>query len=375
MMILAFVPVLLVAVLINSAVVVVDAYEREALTVFGEFREVLEPGINIVPPFVSETHAFDMRTQTVDVPQQEAITEDNSPVVANAVLYVRVMDAKRAFLEVEDYERAVSNLGQTTLRAVLGDMKLDETLHQRRTINERIRKEIAGPTDQWGVRIEAVEVQAINPSRDVVQSMEQQTSAERRRRAMILDAQGERRSDIERARGDRRADILEAEGEKQAEILEAQGEAISTVLRARAADSMGERAVIDRGMETLESIGAGESTTFVLPQETTSLLGRYGRHLTGSDVGDGTTLESGEFDAEDREMLGLDDIADIVDGIQDGEGDGEVRGYEDGAEVDAYDEASKVDDYGDGAEVEAIREADDTFDDGEDREVEDPERN
>jgi regulator of protease activity HflC (stomatin/prohibitin superfamily) len=305
---------------VASAVEIVEAYEQRALTVFGELRELLAPGLHVVPPFVSRTYTFDMRTRTVDVPHQEAITRDNSPVTADAVVYVRVMDAKRAFLEVEDYERATSNLAQTTLRAALGDMELDETLSQREKINERIRRELEGPTDEWGVRVEAVEVREVTPSGDVTDAMEQQTAAERRRRAMILEAQGQRRSDVERAQGDKQANILEAQGEKQSQILEAQGEAISTVLRARSAESMGERAVVQRGMEALEEIGRGESTTFVMPQELTSLMSRYGRHLTGADAataGDrdgGPRLESLGFDDETRELLGLDDVESMAAG-------------------------------------------------------------
>ena len=298
---------------ILSAIEIVDAYDRGALTVFGEYRKLLEPGINFVPPFVSRVYRFDMRTQTIDVPHQEAITRDNSPVTADAVVYIRVMDAKRAFLEVDDYKRAVSNLAQTTLRAVLGDMELDDTLSKRERINARIREELDEPTDEWGIRVESVEVREVTPSRDVKGAMEQQTSAERQRRAMILEAQGERRSAIEKAEGDKQSNIIRAQGEKQSRILESQGEAISTVLRARSAESMGERAVIDKGMETLTEIGQSESTTFVLPQELSSLVGRYGKHLTGSDIKlDGDVLESLEFDEETRELIGLDDIAEIL---------------------------------------------------------------
>ncbi|MGQ3414189.1 SPFH domain-containing protein [Natrinema sp. LN54] len=292
---------------------IVDAYDRAALTVFGEYRELLEPGLNIVPPFVSRIYTFDMRTQTIDVPSQEAITRDNSPVTADAVVYIRVMNAKRAFLEVDDYQRAVSNLAQTTLRAVIGDMELDDTLSRREMINERIRQELDEPTDEWGIRVESVEVREVTPSQGVKGAMEEQTSAERRRRAMILEAQGERRSAVEKAEGDKQSNIIRAQGEKQSQILESQGDAISTVLRARSAESMGERAVIDKGMETLGEIGQGESTTFVMPQELTSLVGRYGKHLSGSDVeGNGADLESLEFDEETRELIGLDDIADII---------------------------------------------------------------
>jgi regulator of protease activity HflC (stomatin/prohibitin superfamily) len=317
---------LIILVAVWQAVVIVDAYEKKALTVFGEYRSLLEPGINFVPPFVARTYSFDMRTQTLDVPRQEAITRDNSPVTADAVVYIRVMNAKKAFLEVDDYKTAVSNLAQTTLRAVLGDMELDDTLNKRQEINARIRRELDEPTDEWGIRVESVEVREVNPSKDVQQAMEQQTSAERRRRAMILEAQGERQSAIETAQGEKQSNIIRAQGEKQSQILEAQGDAISTVLRARSAESMGERAVIDKGLETLADIGTSESTTYVLPQELTSLVGRYGKHLTGSDVGDGTDdLDALDFDEETRELLGLDNIESIL-----GQLENEVEGMNGG---------------------------------------------
>ena len=314
---------------IYSAVEIVNAYEKRALTVFGEYRRLLEPGLSVVPPFVSKTYTFDMRTQTIDVPTQEAITRDNSPVTADAVVYIRVMDAKRAFLEVDDYEGAVSDLAQTTLRAVLGDMELDDTLSEREVINRRIHEELDEPTDEWGVRVESVEVRSVQPSRGVQQAMEQQSSAERRRRAMILEAQGERRAAIETAQGDQQADVISAQGEKQASVLRAQGDAVATVLRSRASESMGERAIVERGLESLERIGTSPSSTFVLPQELTSLLGRYGRGLTDSDVQESAGLESLEFDAETRELIGLDDIDEIiaaVEGVESGEAVGDLDG-------------------------------------------------
>ncbi|MFD1598487.1 SPFH domain-containing protein [Halobellus rarus] len=318
---------------VYSAVEIVNAYEKRALTVFGEYRKLLEPGINFVPPFVSKTYTFDMRTQTFDVPKQEAITRDNSPVTADAVVYIRVMDAKRAFLEVDNYQRAVSNLAQTTLRAVLGDMELDETLSEREKINRRIATELDEPTDRWGIRVESVEVRSVKPSAAVQTAMEDQSSAERRRRAMILEAQGERRSAVETAEGDKQANIIRAQGEKQSQILEAQGDAISTVLRAKSAESMGERAMIDRGFDALTSIGTSPSTTYVLPQELTSLLGRYGRGLTGSDVQESAGLESLDFDAETRELLGLDEIDEIAAAVEEIEGVeavGDLPGRDDG---------------------------------------------
>ncbi len=316
-----------------SMVEIVDAYDKGALTVLGEYRKLLEPGLNIVPPFVSRVYTFDMRTQTIDVPSQEAITRDNSPVTADAVVYIRVMNAKRAFLEVDNYQRAVSNLSQTTLRAVIGDMELDDTLSRREMINERIRQELDEPTDEWGIRVESVEVREVTPSQGVKGAMEQQTSAERRRRAMILEAQGERRSAVEKAEGDKQSNIIRAQGEKQSQILEAQGDAISTVLRARSAESMGERAVIDKGMDTLTEIGQSESTTFVLPQELTSMVGRYGKHLSGSDVkANGQQLDSLEFDEDTRTLIGLDDIGEML-GEIDAESEMDVEAMEQEAQA------------------------------------------
>jgi regulator of protease activity HflC (stomatin/prohibitin superfamily) len=344
---------------VYQAVEIVNAYEKRALTVFGEYRKLLEPGINFIPPFVSRTYTFDMRTQTLDVPRQEAITRDNSPVTADAVVYIKVMDARKAFLEVDDYKKAVSNLAQTTLRAVLGDMELDDTLNKRQEINAKIRKELDEPTDEWGIRVESVEVREVNPSKDVQQAMEQQTSAERKRRAMILEAQGERRSAVEKAEGDKQSNIIRAQGEKQSQILEAQGDAISTVLRAKSAESMGERAVIDKGMETLAEIGQGESTKFILPQELTSLVGRYGKHLQGSDVKEnGHSLEALDFDDETREMLGLDDIEEIL-GQIDEEAQVDVEAMEEEAQKIKEGQDSGLD-----SADEMIQEMDAEIDDG-----------
>ncbi|MFB6202212.1 MAG: SPFH domain-containing protein, partial [Halorhabdus sp.] len=190
------------------------------------------------------------------------------------------------------------------------------------------------------------------------QAMEQQTSAERRRRAMILEAQGERRSAVEEAQGEKQSNIIRAQGEKQSQILEAQGDAISTVLRAKSAEAMGERAVIERGMETLEAIGEGESTKFVLPQELTSLVGRYGKHLTGSDTRtDGEILEGLDFDAETREMLGLDDIEEIL-GQIDQEAEVDVEEMEEQAQ--AVKSGAETADIKDPDEV--IEEMDNEFD-------------
>lgn len=334
MSVLALLGLVIAILLVWQSVEIVEATEKRALTILGEYRRLLDPGINFIPPLVSRTVSFDMRTQTLDVPRQEAITRDNSPVTADAVVYIKVMDAKKAFLEVEDYKNAVSNLAQTTLRAVIGDMELDDTLNKRQEINAKIRQNLDEPTDEWGIRVESVEVREVNPSQDVQQAMEQQTSAERKRRAMILEAQGERRSAIEKAEGDKQSNIIRAQGEKQAQILEAQGDAVSTVLRAKSAQAMGERAIIEKGMETLEALGEGESTKFVLPQELSSMVGRYGKHLTGSDIETVPgTLDSLDFDDDTRDLLGLDSIEDTLNQLETDADDVDLEAMEKEAEA------------------------------------------
>ncbi|MFB6078206.1 MAG: SPFH domain-containing protein [Halarchaeum sp.] len=286
-----------------ESVEIVQAYERRPYTVLGAYEGILGPGINLVLPFVTETHRYDVRTQTVEVPPQAAITRDNSPVTASAVVYLRVVDAERAFLDVDDYRNATRTLAQTSLRAVVGDMALDDTLSRRDVINERIDAELADTVADWGVAVDAVEVKHVMPSDGVVAAMERQSAAERHRRAAILEAQGRRRAAVERARGAKEAAILRAEGSKRASVLEAQGDAAATVLRARAAEAMGERALIERGFDAVERVGAGAARTYVVPQEVSWLVGRVGGQFGG---GHGSALT-----AQDVDLVEL-DVADLV---------------------------------------------------------------
>jgi regulator of protease activity HflC (stomatin/prohibitin superfamily) len=147
---------------ISESVVVVKATEKRVKTEFGEFDKVLEPGINVVKPFVSNTHAFDMQTHAIDVPRQEATTRDEFPVSVDIAVHVDVMDVEKAFLADEAYQTAVSRLTQTTLRTVLGDMDLDDALNGRQEISSRLLAELDIPTDEWGIHAESVEVRDVN---------------------------------------------------------------------------------------------------------------------------------------------------------------------------------------------------------------------
>ncbi|MGM0381285.1 MAG: SPFH domain-containing protein [bacterium] len=278
-----------------SSFTIVRPYQKKTLTVFGDFWGVLEPGINFVPPFVSSLFTYDMREQTIDVPKQGVITEDNAPVQADGVIYIKIQDVKKAFLEVDNYLRAVQNLSQTTLRAVMGNMELDETLNRRDVINTKIQEELAEPTDEWGIRVKRVEIRNIEPSKDVTQAMEEQTSAERRRRAMVTEARGKKRSEILKAEGEKKSRIIRAEGEKQERIRVAQGEAESLYLRALASKTMGEQAVIVRSLEALEKAAGEESNSFFFPYELAGTIGRLGRDISDSDFPSSQLLEGADL--------------------------------------------------------------------------------
>lgn len=159
-----------VIITIWQSVETVAAYEKKVLTIFGEYRTLLEPGLNIIPPFVSRTYAFDMRTQTFDIPRIEATTWDNSSVTVDVVVEFKLIDPKQAFFELEDYKRSLSMLTQSTLRAVVEDMKLEDALNKRQEIAAKIRTELDGPTDKWGIRVEGVEVREVDMSKQAQQA-------------------------------------------------------------------------------------------------------------------------------------------------------------------------------------------------------------
>ena len=218
-------------VVITSGVKIVQPYEQAIYMRLGKFVRVLNQGLNIVCPLINQVVKLDLRTEVLDVPKQEVITKDNSPVEVDAVIYIKVTDPKNAFFEVTDYRWATVNLAQTTLRSIIGEMELDQILSSRERINVSLRDILDENTDKWGVKIEAVEIREVDPARKVKDSMEEQTSAERKRRAAILEADGQKRAAILEAEGKKKSMILEAEGKRQSMILEAEGERIATILQ------------------------------------------------------------------------------------------------------------------------------------------------
>lgn len=270
-------------VVITSGVKIVQPYEQAIYMRLGKFVRVLNQGLNIVCPLINQVVKLDLRTEVLDVPKQEVITKDNSPVEVDAVIYIKVTDPKNAFFEVTDYRWATVNLAQTTLRSIIGEMELDQILSSRERINVSLRDILDENTDKWGVKIEAVEIREVDPARKVKDSMEEQTSAERKRRAAILEADGQKRAAILEAEGKKKSMILEAEGKRQSMILEAEGERIATILQGQGeaqklrimsvgAASMDSKAMSVLSMQTLQEVGKGESSKFFFPMELTKLV-------------------------------------------------------------------------------------------------------
>ena len=272
-----------VIVVITSGVKIVQPYEQAIYMRLGKFVRVLNQGLNFVCPLINQVVKLDLRTEVLDVPKQEVITKDNSPVEVDAVIYIKVTDPRNAFFEVTNYRLATVNLAQTTLRSIIGEMELDEILSSREKINVSLRDILDENTDKWGVKIEAVEIREVDPARKVKDSMEEQTSAERRRRAAILEADGMKRAAILGAEGKKKSRILEAEGLRQSMILEAEGKRLATILEGQGeaqklrimsvgAASMDSKAMSVLSMQTLQEVGKGESSKIFFPMEVTKLV-------------------------------------------------------------------------------------------------------
>jgi len=280
-------------VIVVNGVKIIRPYEQAIYIRLGSFIKILNPGFNYVAPMINETVKIDLRTMVLDVPRQEVITKDNSPVNVDAIIYVKVVDPKKAYFEVTDYRLATVYLAQTTLRSIIGDMDLDDILSNREKINLKLRDILDEATDQWGVKVEAVEIREIDPAPKVKQAMEEQTSAERLRRAAILkadgaktaailNAEGEKRSRVLQAEGLRQSKILEAEGERLAIILESQGEAQKLRILSVGASTLDAKALTVLSLEAVKKLGEGQATKIVLPFEVTRLVEGISDYIGGS---------------------------------------------------------------------------------------------
>ncbi|MCQ2085886.1 MAG: SPFH/Band 7/PHB domain protein [archaeon] len=278
---------------ILSGVKIVQPYEQAVYMRLGKYIRVLNQGLNFVCPLINQVVKLDLRTQVLDVPRQEVITKDNSPVNVDAIIYIKITDPKNAFFEVTDYRRATVYLAQTSLRSIIGEMELDEILSSREKINLQLRDVLDESTDKWGVKIDAVEIREVDPATKVKESMEEQTSAERRRRAAILSADGEKRAAILSAEGHRQSMILEAEGQRQSMILKAEGKRLATILESQGeaqklrimsvgASVMDSKALSILSMETLKKVSDGQSSKVYFPLELTKLVDGISQYMGAS---------------------------------------------------------------------------------------------
>lgn len=275
--------VLVLAYLVLSVFRVIKEYERIVVLQLGKFKSVRGPGFTIVLPVLEQAVKVDLREKFLDIPAQTAITKDNASINIDFLVYYRITDPSRAVLKVEDVERASANIATTTLRAVIGDIELDDVLSKREQINDVLRVKLDEATERWGLKVTSVEIREIEPPRDILDAMNRQMSAERDRRANVTRAEGEREAAIARAEGEKRAAVLEAEGQREADIAKAEGARQSQLLRAQGyaaalkaiyaeAKNIDERTMALQYMNMLQEVGRSSSTKFVLPMELTSMV-------------------------------------------------------------------------------------------------------
>ena len=299
--------VVLVVLYVLRGIKIVSQSETMIVERLGKYNRTLNAGINVILPIVEQaketivrrqngsmarSSRIDMREQVYDFDKQSVITKDNVMTEINALLYFQIVDPMKAVYEIQNLPVAIEKLTQTTLRNVVGEMELDETLTSRDTINSKLRNVLDDATNKWGVKVNRVELQDITPPESIRRTMELQMQAERNRRAEILKAEGEKQSQILNSEGEKQAEINAAEAEKQANILKAEGEARAKVLQAEAEAAAIRNiaeAVVDRGadpvnyllavkyIETLKEVASGqENKTVYLPYEATNMLGSLG---------------------------------------------------------------------------------------------------
>ena len=291
-----FLPVFLIALLILFLFVLVRAarivnqYEKGVIMRLGKFHGLASSGLTIIVPFTDSLLRVDMREQVISVPPQKLITKDNVTVEVDAVVYYKVVDPVKSQFEVQDFGYACTTLAQTNLRNLIGDRTLDETLVARDAINTNLRHVLDEATNNWGVKVTRVEVQKIDPPRDITEAMSRQMKAERDKRAAVLESEGIRQSQILQAEGVKQSEILRAEGEAQARITRANAEAEAIRLVSTAAETFfKERAEVMRRLEVLNNTLA-QNTKYIVPSSAglvnvLGLDGAAGAAAAGEAVG------------------------------------------------------------------------------------------
>lgn len=277
---------MVVVILALTSIRIVRPWEKGIIERLGRYQRTVGSGLTLIIPFIERMIKVDMREQVVDVPPQDVITKDNVVVSVDAVVYYEVTDPVKVEYNVANFYAAVTKLAQTNLRNLIGDMSLDESLTSRERINAKLRQILDDATDKWGTRVTRVEIQKIEPPRDVTEAMHRQMKAERERRAMVLEADGAREAAIRKAEGEKPAAILKAEGEAEAikkvadaekykrlTVAEGEAQAIQTVFSSIHQGRPTNDLLAVKYLETLQAIADGKATKIFLPYEATGILG------------------------------------------------------------------------------------------------------
>jgi regulator of protease activity HflC (stomatin/prohibitin superfamily) len=277
---------IVVLIIIATGIKIVRPWEKGLVERLGRYQRTVDSGLTLIVPIIDKMKKVDMREQVQDVPPQAVITKDNVVVEVDAVVYFEVTDPVKVTYNVADFYTAATKLAQTNLRNLVGDLALDESLTSRETINTKLREILDDATDKWGTKVTRVELQRIEPPRDVTEAMHRQMKAERERRAMILEAEGKKRSAILEAEGLREAAILKAEGEAEAikkvaeadkyqklTVAKGEAEAIENVYGAIHKGNPTNDLIAIKYLEALQKIADGQATKVFLPYEASGVLG------------------------------------------------------------------------------------------------------
>lgn len=281
--------ILFLIVVLASAIKIVRDYERLVVFRLGRCIGEKGPGFVLLIPIVDQPTKVDLRESYLQIPHQTCITKDNAPISIDFLIYWKVINPTLSVLQVRDFAGASAGIATTTLRAVIGDILLDDVLARREEINHILRVKLDEVTERWGVKVTTVEIREIEPPREVQTAMNRQMAAERERRAMVTEADGKRESAVKVAEGEKQAAILRAEGAKQAAILQAEGERQAAILRAEGfslaldkvfsvAKGVDSKTMSLQYLDALRSLGASPATKFILPMEFTRLLEPFVGH-------------------------------------------------------------------------------------------------
>lgn len=255
-----------------TAIKVVREYQRIVLFRLGRVSGARGPGLILINPLIDRINWVDLREQYLEIPHQTAITQDNAAIAIDFIIFYKVLDPLTSILAVQDFKGAGINIASTTLRSVVGDMSLDDVLSKREEMNGVLRTKLDDVTERWGVKVTNVEVREIKPPPAVLEAMTRQMGAERTRRALVTEAEGQKQASVTVAEGQKQSAILQAEGERQSAELRAQGFAAALSRILEVAGSVDKTTMTLQYLETLKQIGTSPSTKFVVPVELTNLL-------------------------------------------------------------------------------------------------------